>query len=276
MKIGIIGLGLMGGSLALSLKKLPFVNKISGYDHNEAHQDIALKRHLVHDIVSFKNIKKCDVIFLAVPVNAIIALFDDLIDIPEQTTLIDLGGTKEQIVHAVPSAIRRNFVAAHPMAGTEYYGPNAAVDDLFKDQIVVLCDLNDSGTHQQEVAVRLFSGIHMQLHYMRSCDHDRHAAYISHMPHIVSFSLANTVLSQEEKENILLLAAGGFRSMSRLAKSSPQMWEDIFRQNQTHLLRAIEHFETELSTLKRCIKDDDWTTLHERMKTANKLQELFS
>ncbi len=276
MKIGIIGLGLMGGSLALSLKKLPFVREVVGYDHNTQHQTIALKRQLIHHVVDFESIKQCDVIFLAIPVNAIIALFDDLVDISEQTTLIDLGGTKEQILHAVPATIRHNFVAAHPMAGTEYYGPDAAVEDLFKDKIVVLCDLNESGEHQQEVAVRLFSGIHMQLHYMRSHDHDRHAAYISHMPHIISFSLANTVLSQEEKENILLLAAGGFRSMSRLAKSSPQMWEDIFRQNKTNLLHAIEHFETELTTLKRSIKNDDWSTLHDRMKAANTLQEIFS
>ncbi len=276
MKIGIIGLGLMGGSLALSLKKLPFVREVVGYDHNTQHQTIALKRQLIHHVVDFKSIKQCDVIFLAIPVNAIIALFDDLVDISEQTTLIDLGGTKEQILHAVPATIRHNFVAAHPMAGTEYYGPDAAVEDLFKDKIVVLCDLSESGEHQQEVAVRLFSGIHMQLHYMRSHDHDRHAAYISHMPHIISFSLANTVLSQEEKENILLLAAGGFRSMSRLAKSSPQMWEDIFRQNKTNLLHAIEHFETELTTLKRSIKNDDWSTLHDRMKAANTLQEIFS
>ncbi len=276
MKIGIIGLGLMGGSLALSLKKLPFVREVVGYDHNTQHQTIALKRQLIHHVVDFESIKQCDVIFLAIPVNAIIALFDDLVDISEQTTLIDLGGTKEQILHAVPATIRHNFVAAHPMAGTEYYGPDAAVEDLFKDKIVVLCDLSESGEHQQEVAVRLFSGIHMQLHYMRSHDHDRHAAYISHMPHIISFSLANTVLSQEEKENILLLAAGGFRSMSRLAKSSPQMWEDIFRQNKTNLLHAIEHFETELTTLKRSIKNDDWSTLHDRMKAANTLQEIFS
>ncbi len=276
MKIGIIGLGLIGGSLALSLKKLPFVSEIVGYDHNTEHQKIALKRQLVRQIVSFESIKQCDVIFLAIPVNAIVALLDNLGDISEKTTLIDLGGTKEQIVRAVPPHIRHNFVAAHPMAGTEYYGPDAAVEGLFKNKVVVLCDLDDSGTHQQEVAVRLFSGIHMQLHYMRSHDHDRHAAYISHMPHIVSFSLANTVLSQEEKENILLLAAGGFSSMSRLAKSSPQMWEDIFRQNKTHLLRAIEHFETELAVLKHAIHDDDWNTLYERMKAANKLQEIFS
>jgi prephenate dehydrogenase len=116
----------------------------------------------------------------------------------------------------------------------------------------------------------------MQLRYMKAHDHDRHAAYISHMPHIISFSLANTVLAQEENENILLLAAGGFRSMSRLAKSSPKMWEDIFRQNRENLLESIEHFEMELSRMKKSIKNEDWENLHERMKEANKLQGLFS
>ncbi len=276
MKVGIIGLGLMGGSLALSLKKLSFVSEILGYDHNEEHQKVALERHLVESIVSFNKIKQCDVIFLAIPVNAIVSIFKDLTDISHNTTLIDLGGTKEKIIQLIPPSIRRNFVAAHPMAGTEYYGPTAAIENLFKNKVVVLCDFEESGVHQQEVAVRLFSGIHMQLRYMRAHDHDRHAAYISHMPHIVSFSLANTVLSQEENENILLLAAGGFRSMSRLAKSSPQMWEDIFKQNKENLLESIEHFEIELGRLKKSIKNDDWEELHKRMKKANKLQEIFS
>ncbi len=276
MKIGIIGLGLMGGSLALSLKKLSFVTQVLGHDHNHEHQKVAFELKLVDNIVTFETIKRCDVIFLAVPVNAIIIILNELTDIAKTTTIIDLGSTKEKIVNSIAPCIRQNFVAAHPMTGTENFGPAAAIENLYKDKVVVLCDLNDSGKHQQEVAVRLFSGIHMQLRYMRAHDHDRHAAYISHMPHIVSFSIANTVLAQEENENILLLAAGGFRSMSRLARSSPQMWEDIFKQNKENLLESIEHFEIELDRLKKSIENDDWKELHKRMKKANKLQQIFS
>lgn len=275
MKVGIVGLGLMGGSLALSLRSLPFVGTIVGSDHNAEHQSIALERGLVDEIVPFEAIKQCDVIILSIPVDGIITLLHSMTDIPPETTVIDLGSTKEVIVKAVPPAIRRNFVAAHPMTGTEQFGPTAAVEGLYRDKVVVLCDLDDSGAHQQEVAVRLFSGLHMQLHYMHAHEHDRHAAFISHMPHAISYSIANTVLAQEDKHNILALAAGGFRSMSRLAKSSPNMWEDIFRQNKENVLKAIDLFEYELQHLKHSIRNDDWSDVHARMKEANKLYDIL-
>ena len=275
MKIGIIGLGLMGGSLALSMKELPFVKKVLGSDHNSEHRKSAMELQLVDEIVGFESIKKCDVIILAVPVNGVISILQELTDIPSNTTIIDLGSTKEIIVKSVPKSIRQNLVAAHPMTGTENFGPTAAVEGLYHDQVVVLCDLEASGEHQQETAVRIFSGLHMQLHYMHAHEHDRHAAFISHMPHAISYSIANTVLAQEDKYNILALAAGGFRSMSRLAKSSPKMWEDIFHQNKDNLLEAIEIFETELDHLKKAIKSDKWDEVHKRMNSANKLHDIL-
>lgn len=275
MKVGIVGLGLMGGSLALSIKSLPFISKIVGSDHNTKHQKEALALNLVEEIVELDTIKKCDIIILAIPVNGVINTLNNLQDVSESTTIIDLGSTKEIIVNAVPKTIRKNFVAAHPMTGTENFGPSAAIEHLYKEKVVVLCDLEESGKHQQEVAVRLFSGIHMNLHYMRAHEHDRHAAFISHLPHAISYSLANVVLAQEDKENILTLAAGGFRSMSRLAKSSPHMWEDIFRQNRNNMLESIELFEAELSKMKKIIKDENYDELHQKMENANKLQEIF-
>jgi prephenate dehydrogenase len=218
-----------------------------------------------------------DVIILAIPVNGVIQSLQELDGkISETTTVIDLGSTKEVIVKAVPPSIRKNFVAAHPMTGTEHNGPSAAFDGLYNDKVVVLCDLEESGTHQQEVAVRIFSGIHMRLSYMHAHEHDRHAAFISHMPHVVSYSIANAVLTQEDKYNILAMAAGGFRSMSRLAKSSPHMWEDIFRQNRSNLLDAIETFQAELEEFKKEIKNEDWEKVSEKMHRANKLEEIFS
>ena len=275
MKIGIIGLGLMGGSLALSLKHLSFVSQIVGSDHNEEHQRIALERGLVDEIISFERIKTCDVVILSIPVDAVIETLNAMTDVDASTTIIDLGSTKEFIVKAVPASIRKNFVAAHPMTGTEQFGPMAAIEDLYKDKVVVLCDLEESGQHQQEVAVRIFSGLHMQLHYMHAHEHDRHAAFISHMPHVISYSIANTVLAQEDKHNILTLAAGGFRSMSRLAKSSPNMWEDIFRQNKENVLKAVDLFEIELQHLKQAIKNDRWDEVNARMKDANKLHDIL-
>ena len=278
MKIGIVGLGLMGGSMALALKHTSFVTSIIGTDHNEEHQRIALARGLVEAVVPFSELKReCDVIFLSVPVDGVIALLNESTDLAgSDKTLIDLGSTKALIVAAVPPSIRSNFVAAHPMTGTEQFGPNAALEGLYADKVVVLCDLEHSGSTQRDTALRIFRSIGMQVHTMGAEQHDRHAAFISHMPHVISYALANTVLAQEEKENILTLAAGGFRSMSRLAKSSPAMWEDIFRQNRANVLEAVELFETELKTIKEALREEDYATLRREMKGANKLYEIFS
>lgn len=275
MKIGIIGLGLMGGSLGLSLKKLDFIDEIVGFDHDEEHKADALSLGLVDAIVSFEEIKKCDVIFLAIPVNGIIATLERLKDVDEQTTIIDLGSTKEKIVASVPQEIRKNFVAAHPMTGTENFGPQAAVEGLYDDKVVVLCDLEASGAKQRHTARKIFKALNMKKYFMGANEHDRHAAFISHMPHAISYSIANTVLKQEDKHNILALAAGGFRSMSRLAKSSPNMWEDVFRQNKENLLEAIELFETELHSLKEDIMNDEWQKVHQKMANANKLHDIL-
>ena len=276
MNIAIIGLGLMGGSLAMSLKKQTFVKKIVGYDHNEKHTSQAIKLGLVDEIVSFERLKKADVIFLAIPVDGLIATLHNLTDVDKDTTIIDLGSTKEKIVESVPAVIRKNFVAAHPMTGTENFGPLAAVEALYEDKVVVLCDLEESGKHQADIAKKIFKSLKMRKTYMHAREHDRHAAFISHMPHAVSYAIANTVMRQENKHNILALAAGGYRSMSRLAKSSPYMWEDIFRQNKTNLLESITIFQEELNQLKSAIENDDWQRVHQEMEDANKLHDILN
>lgn len=275
MNIAIIGLGLMGGSLALSLKRLDFVTSVVGSDHNKQHQKDALELNLVDKIVDFNETKNYDVVFLAIPVNGIIAALQNLKGVDENTTIIDLGSTKEIIISSVPLELRKNFVAAHPMTGTENYGPYAEIEGLYDDKVVVLCNLEDSGEHQAKVAKKIFKSLNMKKYFMKAKEHDRHAAFISHMPHAISYSLANTVMKQEQKDNILALAAGGFRSMSRLAKSSPFMWEDVFKQNKSNILEAIELFEHELSRLKQSIANDDWEKVHKKMADGNKLHEIF-
>ena len=266
----------MGGSLALSLKNMPFIKEIVGSDHNKEHQKQALELSLVKKIVEFEEIKKCDLIVLCVPVDGIISIINQLRDIDENTTVIDFGGTKEKIVKSIPAAIRKNIVAAHPMSGTEFFGPYAAIEELYTNKVVVLCDVEDSGEHQKEVTIKLFNALKMKISYMHAHEHDRHAAFISHMPHAISYSLANTVIKQENRDDILTLAAGGFRSMSRLAKSSPAMWEDVFKQNKENVLEAIELFEKELKTFKQHIKDENWQELHKDMQDANTLYNIFS
>jgi prephenate dehydrogenase len=275
MTVAIIGLGLMGGSLAMAIRKLPMIKSIVGFDHNKAHEKEAFALKLVDKIVSFDELKKADIIILAIPVDAIIACLKELEGVSEKTTIIDLGSTKEKIIRSVSASLRKNFVAAHPMTGTEKFGPGAALEDLYHDKVVVLCDMEDSGEYQQETAIRLFSQIHMRLIYMHAHEHDLHVAFISHMPHLISYSLANAVLHHEAHENILNLAAGGFRSMSRLAKSSPKMWGDIFRQNKTHLLDSLSYFENELAQIKKLIQKEDWKGLDQKMINANSLHEIL-
>jgi len=275
MNIVIIGLGLMGGSLALSLKKLDFIDSIVGYDHNKLHQVEAMKLGLVDKIIDFSEIKDFDVIFLAIPVDGIISTLKDLTNISKDTTIIDLGSTKSKIISSIPSSIRENFVAAHPMTGTENFGPYAAIEGLYNDKVVVLCDLEDSAEIQTKVAKKIFKALGMKKYFMSASEHDRHAAFISHMPHAISYSIANTVMNQENKNDILALAAGGFRSMSRLAKSSANMWEDIFKQNKTNLLEAIELFEDELQILKKNIKEENWDKLNKNIQSSNKLHDIL-
>lgn len=276
MKAAIVGLGLMGGSMALSLKKLDFIDEIVGSDHNVKHQEDAINLNLVSKIVDFEEVKNYDIIFLAIPVDGIIQSLQNLKDVGKNTTIVDLGSTKEKIVASIPQEIRKNFIAAHPMTGTENFGPYAALEGLYEEKVVVLCDLEHSGEFQREIAKKIFRSLKMKKHFMTSHEHDRHAAFISHMPHAISYSIANTVMNQEQKKNILALAAGGFRSMSRLAKSSPNMWEDIFRQNKENLLEAITLFEHELTLLKINIENENWDEVHKNMQDGNRLHEILN
>jgi len=275
MKVGIIGLGLMGGSLGLALKNVSFVDEILGFDLNEHHQNEALDLALVDKIVDFDAIQHADIIVLTIPVEGIISCLKSFDKLQDNTTIVDFGSTKAKIVSQIPDSIRQNFVAAHPMAGSEKFGPAAAFASLYTDKVVVLCDLEDSGKHQAALAYKLFEEINMRIVTMDSVAHDKHAAYISHLPHALSFALANTVLSHEDTKSILNLAAGGFKDMSRLAKSSPHMWEDVFKQNADNVIETIEIFEEELQKLKEQIKSQKWEELNSEMKNANHLHEIL-
>ncbi len=275
MTIGIIGLGLMGGSLGLALQDTKLVSKVLGFDHNLTNCEEALKLNLVNEIVSFDEIKNSDIIFLAIPVEAIIKTLSSLKDVSENTTIVDLGSTKNEIIKSVPSIIRANFVAAHPMAGTEKFGPSAAFKTLYQDKIVVLCDTKNSGDFHKDRATQIFSHIGMKIVFMNPIEHDTHASFISHLPHAISYALANSVIGQEDPKSILLLAAGGFTDMSRLAKSSPAMWSDIFKQNRENLLSSIELFEKELNKCKEMIKKDDFENLEKWMGDATTLHKIL-
>ncbi len=275
MVIAVVGLGLMGGSFGLALKESMDNIHIVGFDHNSDHLDRALELGLMDEIASFKMVKESDVIILATPVLAIKEILKDLVDISKDTTIIDLGSTKEEIVSSTPSIIRENLVAAHPMAGIESFGPDAAFKDLYTDKIVVLCNTEDSAPLHKDRAVEIFKNLKMKIVYMDAKEHDIHAAYISHLPHAISYALANSVLKQEEPKSILTLAAGGFKDMSRIAKSSPQMWSDIFKQNKRNILDSIDSFERELLYAKELIEDDKYDDLKEWMRSATTLHKIL-
>ncbi len=273
MQAGIIGLGLIGGSLGLALKDTKMFKRILGHDSNSLHEKQALTLGLVDECANTEEICECDVIFIAIPLDAVAPLINNFKDISPTQTIIDLGSTKHNINTLIKTEIRKNYVGAHPMSGTENSGPKAAEKDLFKNKILILTDIDKSGAFQIAFAKEIFVNIGMQIIKMDSLSHDKHVAYISHLPHIISFALANTVLSQEEPENILALIGGGFRSMSRLANSSPTTWKDIFKHNKKNLLDSINEFETHFLEAKNLISKEDWESLYKWMQNANTLQK---
>lgn len=276
MRVGVVGLGLMGGSLALAIQESGVSSDIVGFDLNETHQKEALDLKIIKKAILLDElIATSDLVILAVPVEAIVDLMPQLTKIKKTAVVMDLGSTKTRIVESIPAEIRGRFVAAHPMAGTEYSGPRAAFVDLYKDRIVVLCNTEENDKDALDAVTKLFTAIKMRIVTMGSKEHDRHAAFISHMPHAISYALANSVLSQEDKQSILTLAAGGFRDMSRLAKSSAIMWADIFKQNRKQVLCSLEVFNSELKKAEAMIKDEQWEELEAWMSKANTLHEIF-
>ena len=276
MNIGIIGLGLMGGSFAKAVKKYSIATKVYGYARSEKSRKEIEELNLVDELVDIKTLKDtCELIVLAIPVDNIIDILPEFLDIKNKTTIMDLGSTKEFIIKSVPSEIRKNVIAAHPMCGSEKFGPRAAVDDLYEGKTVVLCNLEENENHHVNKAFKVFQEIGMRIVAMDADEHDIHACYMSHLPHAISFSLANTVMGHEDPKSIIALAAGGFKSMSRVAKSSPDMWTDIFKQNRKNLLKSIDLFENHMKKVRQMVENENYDELKEWMRKANTLHEIF-
>lgn len=276
MNIGIIGLGLMGGSLAKAVKRYGISKKVYGFTNSEKNKKEIEELGLVDELVDLETLKKVsDVIILSIPVDAIISMFPNFLDIDDKTTIIDMGSTKEYIVKNIPPKIRKNFIAAHPMTGTEKNGPKAAIDNLYEGKTVVLCDLEDNENMHVNKAFKIFQEIGMRIVVMNSHEHDVNACYISHLPHLISFGLANTVMSHQNPKEIIALAAGGFKDMSRIAKSSPRMWGDIFKQNRENMLESIKSFEDQMNEAKKMIEEERYEDLENWMKKANSLHEIL-
>ncbi len=281
MKVCIIGIGLIGGSLAIDLKRRGFASTIIGVDNNKHHQNIALHSGLVDKIDTLKNaVKKSDLIILSTPVNANKQLLPEILNLIGGTNKIvtDMGSTKSGMAEAVIHHPNRGrYVASHPMAGTEFSGPMAAIGKLFDYKHVIICDKELSDGDAIRTIVEMYNILNMRISYMGSSDHDVHVAYVSHISHITSFSLALCVLDKEkDEENILKLAAGGFESTVRLAKSNAETWAPIFLQNSEYIIEVLDNYVEKMNMFKKYILEKNTEGLTELMNEANKIRKILN
>ncbi len=281
MKVAVVGIGLIGGSLMVDLRKRGFADKIIGVDSNLHHQNIAMLCGLVDEIETLENaIEKSDLIVLSTPVSTNCKMLPGILDKITGTskTVTDMGSTKGSIAEASKNHPGRGrYVAVHPMAGTEYSGPLAAIGKLFDYKNAIICDKELSDADALERVEKMLEVLNMRKVYMNSRDHDVHVAYISHISHITSFSLALSVLEKEhEEENILALAGGGFESTVRLAKSNGETWAPIFLENSEYILEVMGTYIEKMNSFRKMISEKDINGLKALMEEANKIRKILN
>ncbi len=279
MKTAIIGLGLIGGSMAIDLRKAGLSMPIVGVEKNPAHAARAIERGLVDTAAEIEDaVSDADLVITAIPVNAIKTVLIKVLDhISEKTIVVDSGSTKSMICKAIESHPRRSqFVAAHPLAGTENSGPDAAFSGLFTQKTNIICEKEKSSDHALKVAAEIFSALEMRTIFMDPVEHDKHVAYVSHLSHVSAFLLGQTVLDIEKDEkNIFNLAGSGFASTVRLAKSSPDMWAPIFEQNAEYLSQALLEYIMHLQKFQYHLMKRDVKELHRIMTDANHIRKVL-
>lgn len=277
-QVSIIGIGLIGGSFALDLKYYMSGVHIIGIDQNEAHLKEALELEIIDQIGDFDSLKTADLVVLAIPVNATMQLLPQVLNlISDQAIVMDMGSTKEAICKAVATHPRRaQFLATHPIAGTEFSGPSAAIKGLFKNKTNIICEVEKTLPVLGEEMLALFKTMGMRLRFMPTNDHDKHIAYVSHLSHISSFMLGKTVIDKEKNErNIFDMAGSGFESTVRLAKSSPDMWTPIFEQNKSNVIETLTEYIQNLNQFKAYMEQDDFEAVHNEMKNTNHIKQIL-
>ena len=277
-QISIIGVGLIGGSFALDLRHhIPEVC-ITGIDHNETHLTEALSLGIVDQKGDLNTLITADLVVLAIPVNSALKVLPKVLDlISDQAVVIDMGSTKEAICKVVSTHPRRGqFLATHPIAGTEFSGPSAAIQGLFKNKTNIICEVEKTLPALVEAVITVFKTIGMHLRFMAANDHDKHIAYVSHLSHISSFMLGKTVIEKEKNErNIFDMAGSGFESTVRLAKSSPDMWTPIFEQNKINIIETLTEYIQNLNQFKAYMEKDDFEAVHNEMKNTNYIKQIL-
>lgn len=279
MKIGIIGTGLIGGSIALKLREKGIASFIYGIDNDQQHINEALALKIIDEGADLEQgVKNSDLIIIAIPVDAARKILPGVLDlVSDHQTVMDAGSTKAGIVGAVKDHPNRSrFVAFHPMWGTENSGPKSAIADSFSGKAGVICNKEESAEDALQTVEKIVKALDMHMIYMNAEDHDIHTAYISHISHITSYALANTVLEKErEEETIFQLASSGFSSTVRLAKSHPEMWVPIFKQNKENVLDVLNEHITQLRKFKSALEKENYEYLEELIANANRIRGIL-
>jgi prephenate dehydrogenase len=279
MKLAVVGVGLIGGSWAKALKERALVTEVLGVDRSEQHLEQALKLGIIDRVIDYKQLAEADLVFVSIPVDQLVLELPKILDAVGPTTLVmDAGSTKLAICASVAEHPKRaHFLAAHPIAGTEFSGPNAAIADLYKGKLAIVCEIEKTAIDLQERAMNAFAALGMRVRYMGAKEHDVHVAYVSHLSHISAFMLGKTVMGKEKDDRTIFdLAGSGFASTVRLAKSSPQMWAPIFVQNKEPLLETLEAFIEHLIAFKDLIENEDTQGLTEEMKRINSIEKILN
>ncbi|WP_435579346.1 prephenate dehydrogenase [Gilvibacter sp.] len=278
-RVVIIGLGLIGGSLAIDLRRLYPKVLLQGMDQNPDHLEQAQDLGLVDSEATEKDLSKADLVVLAIPVHATAQILGGILDqVGDQTLVADMGSTKAVICSAVKThPKRRNYLAMHPIAGTEYSGPKAAITGLFEGKTNIICEVEKTSLTLQEKGQELCRELGMRIRYMDPEAHDKHLAYVSHLSHVSSFMLGKTVMDIEQNErDIFDLAGSGFESTVRLAKSSPNMWAPIFSVNRDHLLDSLNAYIENLEAFKALLERDDEPAMHQEMTAINSIKHILN
>ncbi|MCR9181289.1 MAG: prephenate dehydrogenase [Flavobacteriaceae bacterium] len=279
MNVFVIGIGLIGGSLAKDIKMLYPQSKLFGIDSSEMHLKQAFSLNIIDEMASMDDLYKADWVIVAVPVDVAVSLVPEVLDkIPSHALVLEVGSTKAALCKAISKhKNRRNLLATHPIAGTEFSGPKAAHCGLFKGKTNIICEIDKTAFPIQEKALKLFAALEMHIRYMKPKAHDKHIAYVSHLSHISSFMLGKTVIEKEQNErDIFDLAGSGFESTVRLAKSSPAMWTPIFKQNKTNIIGCLEEYIRNLKQFKKLIENDKYDPIFKELESTNKIKEILN
>lgn len=277
--IYMIGIGLIGGSFAMDIKRLYPNVIIYGISRKEKTLNKALELNLIDKKATLNNIENADLVIVSIPVDATVKLLPTILDkISDTGLVIDAGSTKEAICKSVEQhPKRKNFLACHPIAGTENSGPTAAISELYLGKTTIICEIEKTAVSLQEKALQLFATIGMRIRYMNPVSHDKHIAYVSHLSHISAFMLGKTVINKEKNErDIFDMAGSGFRSTVRLAKSSPAMWTPILKQNKENVIETLREYIHNLKHFKELMEQDNFSEIFNEMENINYIKQILN